>query len=66
LDKKGAKLSHVLLSIELEALVYQLEALTKRGPVLMILEDAHWIDPTSLEAFGRIIDRLRSIHLLRS
>ncbi len=48
----------------LEALVSQLEALTQRKPVLMILEDAHWVDPTSLEAFGRIIDRIRTIRVL--
>ncbi len=36
------------------ALALQLEALTLSSPVLMILEDAHWTDPTSLEAFGRI------------
>jgi class 3 adenylate cyclase len=48
----------------LEALVSQLEALTQRSPVLMILEDAHWADPTSLEVFGRIIDRVRSIRVL--
>ena len=27
----------------------QLEGLARRRPVLMIFEDAHWIDPTSLE-----------------
>jgi predicted ATPase len=30
----------------------------------MIFEDAHWTDPTSLEAFGRIVDRIRSIPVL--
>ena len=34
----------------LEALVSQVEALARQNPVLMIFEDAHWIDPTSLEA----------------
>jgi class 3 adenylate cyclase/predicted ATPase len=48
----------------LEALVSQSDALTQRSPVLMILEDAHWADPTSLEVFGRIIDRVRSIRVL--
>ena len=48
----------------LEALVLQSKALTQRGPVLLILEDAHWIDPTSLEAFGQIIGRIRSIPVL--
>ena len=33
-------------------------------PVLMIFEDAHWIDPTSLEAFGRTVDRMNSSVLL--
>ena len=27
----------------------------------MIFEDAHWIDPTSLEAFGRAVDRIRTL-----
>src|SRR5215467_14617339 len=27
--------------------------------VLMIFEDAHWTDPTSLEALGRVMDRIR-------
>ena len=36
----------------LEALTAQLEALSSANPVLMIFEDAHWIDPTSLEASG--------------
>ena len=30
----------------------------------MIFEDAHWIDPTSLEAFGRTVDRLRTLRVL--
>jgi hypothetical protein len=34
----------------LQALVWQLEVLTRSNPVLMIFEDAHWTDPTSLEA----------------
>ena len=25
----------------------------------MILEDAHWTDPTSLEVFGRAVDRIK-------
>ena len=36
----------------LEALTAQMEALTRQNPVLMIVEDAHWIDPTSLEALA--------------
>ena len=44
----------------LEALGSQIEALTRQNPVLMIFEDAHWTDPTSLEAFGRAVDRIRN------
>ena len=45
----------------LEALTKQIEALSREKPVLMILEDVHWIDPTSLEAFGRAIDRITTL-----
>ena len=30
----------------------------------MIFEDAHWTDPTSLEVFSRIVDRLPSLRVL--
>jgi predicted ATPase len=40
----------------LQALGTQLESLARIGPVLIILEDAHWTDPTSLELFGRVVD----------
>jgi class 3 adenylate cyclase/predicted ATPase len=42
----------------LAALAAQSEALARQNPVLMILEDAHWTDPTSLELFGRAVDRI--------
>jgi class 3 adenylate cyclase/tetratricopeptide (TPR) repeat protein len=48
----------------LEALTAQLVALAQAKPVLMIFEDVHWIDPTSLEALGRTVDRLRSLRVL--
>ena len=48
----------------LEALTAQLEALSRQNPVLMIFEDAHWTDPTSLEAFGRVVDRFRLLPVL--
>ena len=48
----------------LEALTAQMEALSQQNPVLMIFEDAHWTDPTSLETFGRIVDRVRSLPVL--
>jgi predicted ATPase len=48
----------------LEALMRQLEALSRTHPVLMIFEDIHWIDPTSLEALGRTVDRIRTLGVL--
>jgi class 3 adenylate cyclase/predicted ATPase len=48
----------------LEALTAQLVALVSRQPVLMIFEDAHWIDPTSLEALGRTVDRIKALRVL--
>jgi hypothetical protein len=48
----------------LEALTAQVEALSRQKPVLMIFEDAHWTDPTSLETFGRAVDRVRSLPVL--
>ena len=48
----------------MDALTAQMEALSRANPVLMIFEDAHWIDPTSLEALGRTIDRIRSVRVL--
>jgi predicted ATPase len=48
----------------LEALIAQKETLTRQNPVLMIVEDTHWIDPTSLELFGRLVDRIASLRVL--
>jgi predicted ATPase len=48
----------------LEALTAQVEALSRQNPLLMIFGDAHWTDPTSLETFGRIVDRVRSLPVL--
>jgi predicted ATPase len=48
----------------LEALTAQLEALAQAKPVLMIFEDVHWIDPTSLEAVGPTVERLRALGVL--
>ena len=48
----------------LEALISQMEALTRQSPVLMIFEDAHWTDPTSLEVFGQVVDRIKTLPAL--
>jgi class 3 adenylate cyclase len=48
----------------LEALTAEIETLSRQKPVLMIFEDAHWADPTSLEAFDRVVDRIRTLRVL--
>jgi predicted ATPase len=48
----------------LNALVSQVVALSRQNPVLMIFEDAHWTDPTSLELFGRIVDKIPTLRVL--
>ena len=48
----------------LEALSRQVDVLSRSNPVLMIVEDIHWSDPTSLEAFGRAVNRIASHRVL--
>jgi class 3 adenylate cyclase len=48
----------------LDALSLQLEVLTRSSPVLMIFEDAHWADPTSLEVFSRAVNRIATLRVL--
>jgi class 3 adenylate cyclase/tetratricopeptide (TPR) repeat protein len=48
----------------LEASVLQVVVFTRQNPVLMIFEDAHWTDATSLELFGRIVDRIPNLRVL--
>jgi class 3 adenylate cyclase/predicted ATPase len=48
----------------LEALTTQIKALAQQSPVLMIFEDAHWGDPTSLEALHRAVDHIRAVRVL--
>ena len=48
----------------MEALGSQMETVARQNPVLMIFEDAHWSDPTSLELFGRAVDRIATLPVL--
>lgn len=48
----------------LEALGAQLQTLACSNPLLVHVEDAHWGDPSSLEAFGRTIDLVPSVPVL--
>jgi class 3 adenylate cyclase len=48
----------------LEALTKQIRALSQANPVLMVFEDVHWADPTTMEALSRTIEEIRSVSTL--
>jgi len=48
----------------LAALVEHLAGVASRQPILMVVEDAHWIDPTSLEWLGQVIEWARAAPVL--
>jgi class 3 adenylate cyclase/predicted ATPase len=48
----------------LDALIRQLEGLARQQPVVMLFEDAHWIDPTSRELLDLTVERVRSLPVL--
>ena len=48
----------------LDALISQIEVLTRSNPVLMVFEDAHWTDPSSLEVLGRVVERIATLRVL--
>jgi class 3 adenylate cyclase len=47
-----------------EALIGQIEALSQAKPVLMIVEDAHWVDPTTQELLNAMVPRLQQLSVL--
>ena len=47
-----------------EALLAQMARLAARQPVLILFEDAHWIDPTSLELLTLTVARASTLPLL--
>jgi class 3 adenylate cyclase/predicted ATPase len=48
----------------IEALIAQIDAIARQRPILMVFEDAHWADPSSLEVFGRLVDKIDSLRVL--
>ncbi len=48
----------------IEALLRQLEVLARNHPVLMVFEDAHWIDPSSREILDLTVERAASLPIL--
>ena len=47
-----------------KAQLHQFEALARRRPILIIFEDAHWIDPTSRELLDLTVERVHSLQVL--
>ncbi|HSS64411.1 MAG TPA: AAA family ATPase, partial [Gammaproteobacteria bacterium] len=48
----------------LDALASQMEGSSRKRPVLLVFEDVHWADPTSLELLGLVISRAPSLPML--
>jgi predicted ATPase len=48
----------------MEALIRQLEGSSRRRSVVMVFEDAQWIDPTSRELLDLIVERARGLPVL--
>ena len=48
----------------LQTLVDQFAGLAAQQPVLALYEDAHWIDPSTLELLGLVIERIRQLPVL--
>jgi class 3 adenylate cyclase/predicted ATPase/DNA polymerase III delta prime subunit len=47
-----------------EALLDQMEGLARRQPVLSLYEDLHWVDPSTRELLGLMVDRARRLPVL--
>jgi class 3 adenylate cyclase/predicted ATPase len=50
--------------LTIDALIRQLLALSKTRPVLFVLEDVHWIDPTTLELINRTVRSIKTAPVL--
>lgn len=48
----------------LEVLVQQLRGLADRNPTLFVVEDAHWLDPTTMELLTLILDQIQLMRIL--
>jgi class 3 adenylate cyclase/tetratricopeptide (TPR) repeat protein len=48
----------------LEALAGLVEALARRAPVLMAVEDVHWVDPTSQELLEVLVPKIQALPVL--
>lgn len=48
----------------LDMLLLQIQALAARQPLLVLFEDVHWIDPTSLELLIKIVEMIDKLPVL--
>ena len=48
----------------LAALARRIEGIARETPVLMVYEDAHWADPSSLEGISLLVDKIETLRLL--
>jgi predicted ATPase len=48
----------------LQALVSQMQALAVAKPLLIVFEDIHWADPTSIELLGRVVAQIATLRVL--
>ena len=48
----------------LEKLVARVESLAIQQPVLMLFEDMHWADPTTIELMDRLVERIQRVRLM--
>jgi class 3 adenylate cyclase/predicted ATPase len=67
LDERFTPLSltaHQQRARTLVVLVNQLIGLARKEPVLMVVEDTHWIDPTTLDLLGQVLDQIPNAPVL--
>lgn len=48
----------------MEALLAPLVNLSERRPLLVVFEDLHWVDPSTLEVLGRLLERVARLRVL--
>ncbi len=56
--------SELRLERTVEVGVEWLVGLSRQRPLILLIEDLHWCDPTTLDAFGRLLDRLWAAPML--
>jgi hypothetical protein len=66
LDRLEALVTQARLPVEETMALFAegLVNLARQEPVLLLFEDVHWSDPTSLEALSRVIDRIQDARVL--